>query len=263
MSEKISFEMVLKTATSLPMVKIDRDKFLSSALKPYFDKETIQTAIEHNPAYAGITVSQIEKIAKESINYETTKVTALSVAAGLPGGIAMIGTVPADLTQYFGHMMRILQKLIYLYGWQDLYDENDTMSDEMQNLLTLFAGIMFGVNGAAAAIQKIAEKAAENVARQLAQKALMKGAIYPIVKKVASYLGVHMTKTVFARGVSKVIPVIGGIASGGLTFATYKPMAIKLKKHLEQFETANVEFYKNMKENSYTVVEENEDTETE
>lgn len=256
MSEKISFEMVLKTATGLPMVKIDREKFLSSALKPYFDEETIRVAIEHNPAYAGISIEQIEKIAKESINYETAKVTALSVAAGLPGGIAMIGTVPADLTQYFGHMLRILQKLIYLYGWQDLYDENDTMSDEMQSLLTLFTGIMFGVNGAAAAIQKIAEKAAENVAKKLAQKALMKGAIYPIVKKIASYLGVHMTKTVFARGVSKVIPVIGGVASGGLTFATYKPMAIKLKKHLEKFETANVEFYRNIKENSYTVVDE-------
>lgn len=41
-----------------------------------------------------------------------------------------------------------------------------------------------------------------------------------------------MTKDIFAKGVSKIIPFTGGVASGELTYATYKPMAIKLKKHL-------------------------------
>lgn len=244
MSENVSFEMVLKTATGLPMVKIDRDEFLKSSLEKYFDQDTIDRAIAENPASAGISVEKINEIAKNSINYETTKVTALSAAAGIPGGLAMLGTVPADLAQYFGHMLRILQKLVYLYGWQELFDENGNMDDETANLLTLFTGIMFGVSGATSAVSKIAEKAAEHTAKNLAKKALTKGAIYPIVKKVAGILGVRMTKQIFARGVSKIIPVLGGVASGALTFATYKPMAEKLRKYLAGLNLADVDFYK-------------------
>ncbi len=245
MGESISFEMVLKTATGLPMVKIDRESFLQTALAKHFDQETIDKAIADNPASAGIHVEQINEIAKNSINYETTKVTALSVAAGIPGGVAMLGTVPADLAQYFGHMLRVLQKLVYLYGWQELFDENGNMDDETANLLTLFTGVMFGVNGATSAITKVAEKAAEKTAKTLANKALTKGAIYPIVKKVAGVLGIKMTKTIFARGVSKIIPVLGGVTSGALTLATYKPMAEKLRKYLEGLNLADVDFYNN------------------
>ncbi len=57
-----------------------------------------------------------------------------------------------------------------------------------------------------------------------------------------------MTKEVFAKGVAKVIPVVGGFVSGGLTFASYKPMAKKLKKYLSELKTADPEYYRNMRE---------------
>lgn len=37
---------------------------------------------------------------------------------------------------------------------------------------------------------------------------------------MAGYIGVKVTKDSFAKGVSKVIPVVGGVVSGGLTFAS-------------------------------------------
>ena len=67
--------------------------------------------------------------------------------------------------------------------------------------------------------------------------------IYPVVKKVATLLGFQMTKQIFARGVAKVVPIVGGVASGGLTYVTYKPMAIKLKKHLSGLQIADVNYY--------------------
>lgn len=242
-AQNIDFNTLLKSATGLPGVRIDRAAFLSATLHPYFGDDVVQKALAVNPAYAGISSKQIEKIANSCIKNETTKVTALSFAAGIPGGLAMIGTIPADLVQYFGHILRILQKLIYLYGWQELFDENGQMDDKTANLLTLFTGVMFGVNGAANAISKIAESAAQRTAKTLAQKALTKGTIYPIVKKVATALGIKMTRDVFAKSVSKVIPVIGGVASGGLTYATYKPMAVKLRNHLSTLKFADVNHY--------------------
>ena len=149
------------------------------------------------------------------------------MAAGIPGGFAMMGTVPGDTIQYFGHIIRIVQKLIYLYGWDEMYNSNGEFDDETINQLILFIGVMFGINGATAAVTKIANSMASKVEKSLAQKALTKGWIYPIVKQIAKLMGMEMTKEVFAKSVSKIIPVIGGVTSGALSYFTFKPMAIK------------------------------------
>ena len=230
--------------SSLPMVHIDRKKFLLKELIKFYPKEKVDIAIQNNPAYAGIDISTIDKIANSCINYETNKVSSISFAAGIPGGFAMAGTIPADITQYFAHILRILQKLIYLYGWEEILPEDGSIDDDTSNIITLFVGVMFGVNGAASTITKISASAAQKASKNIAAKALTKGTLYPIVKKIAQALGVKMTKDIFARGVSKAIPIIGGIASDGLTYITYKPMAYKLKKHLETLKWCDVNYYK-------------------
>ena len=47
---------------------------------------------------------------------------------------------------------------------------------------------------------------AANVAKKLPQWALTQGIIYPIVKRVARYLGVNMTKKLFAGGSRRPSP---------------------------------------------------------
>ena len=245
MNDNNIFEQVLATASTLPMVHIDRKKFLLKELIKFYPKEKVDIAIQNNPAYAGIDISTIDKIANSCINYETNKVSSISFAAGIPGGFAMAGTIPADITQYFAHILRILQKLIYLYGWEEILPEDGSIDDDTSNIITLFVGVMFGVNGAASTITKISASAAQKASKNIAAKALTKGTLYPIVKKIAQALGVKMTKDIFARGVSKAIPIIGGIASGGLTYITYKPMAYKLKKHLATLKWCDVNYYNN------------------
>lgn len=238
------YELMIKTAANLPMVKIDREKFLKRELIKYCTREQVNKAIENNPAYANINIDIINKIAKSSINYETNKVSLISFGAGLPGGFGMIATVPSDITQYFAHIIRILQKLIYLYGWEELFDDEGNMDDETANILTLFIGIMFGVNGAASTVTKLSASSAQKASKSIASKALTKGTIYPIVKKIARTLGVKITKETYAKGISKSIPIIGGFLSGGITYASYKPMANKLKRHLVTLKWANTEYYK-------------------
>ncbi len=109
MSKTVNFELLLENAIVLPMVKIDRESYLRSSLKKYYPTKIVNKAIEYNPAFAGISVDDIDRIAKESINQETAKVSGLSFLSGVPDGLAMLGTMPADLVQYFGHILRILQ----------------------------------------------------------------------------------------------------------------------------------------------------------
>ncbi|WP_328668761.1 hypothetical protein [Streptomyces sp. NBC_00328] len=231
------FSAVLVGAAKLPGVRINREAYLRSALARHCSEEDIRRAIEETPAAAGITVEVLGKVANDSIRYETGKVSALSAAAGIPGIIALPATVPADMAQYFGHMLRIAQKLAYLYSWPDLFsDDGDDLDDATMGVLTLFFGVMFGTQSANAAVGKVAGMMSKQVAKKLPQKALTQGVIYPIVKKVAAYLGVQMTKQSFAKTVSKAIPLVGAVVSGGLTLATYLPMARRLKSHLSSLE---------------------------
>lgn len=211
-----TLQIVIASAAQIPGVKISREKYLASALRGKFSPEVVALAIASSPAAAGISPDELSPIADASIRYEATKVTALSAVAGLPGGLAAAGTVPADLAQYFAHVIRISQKLAYLYGWENIFEGTaEELDDEAKSLLILFMGVMFGANGAADAVAKIAQNAAGAAQKQIAQKALTKGVVYPVVKKVSGYLGVKMTRDVFAKGVSKVIPLIGGVISGG------------------------------------------------
>lgn len=246
-SDGNKFELVLQKAISVPGVRINRESFLRKELTKYFDDEIVEKAISGNPAKAGIGIKIIDKIANSCISYEATKVTALSAAAGIPGGFAMIGTIPTDLVQYFAHILRIMQKLAYLYGWQEFAGKDldgDNMDDGLINQLTLFVGVMFGVKAANTAVTKIAQAAAANVSSIIMKRALTKGAIYPFVKKIAKYIGVKMTKDLFTKGVGKVIPVVGAVTSGAITFAGFFPMAKRTKKFFSTLPLADPQHYR-------------------
>jgi hypothetical protein len=231
------FTQVLDSAAKLPGVRINRAAYLRAALKRHCSDEQIEIAVSESPAAAGISSEVVRAVANDSINFETAKVTTISAAAGLPGGFAAIGTIPADMIQYFGHVLRIAQKLAYIYSWPDLFEEDgDEVDDATEGILTLFVGVMFGVQLAQAGVAKLSTMMAEQVLKKLPQQALTHGAIYPVVKKVAAYLGVRMTKQLFAGGVAKIIPVLGSALSGGLTFATFLPMSKRLQKHLASLE---------------------------
>ena len=244
-NENINFERILSLAIELPGVRINRVNFLQKELSKYFGNDVAKQAIETTPAQAGISVKELEKIAKACINYETAKVTAISTAVGMPGGFTMAATVPADIAQFFAHIIRILQKLIYLYGWQEMFsDDENGFDDETNNQLILFIGVMFGVNAASTTITKIAKVAALNAEKRLLQKALTKGTIYPIVKRVATIIGFKMTRDIFAKSIGKIIPVFGGMMSGGITFFGFMPMAKRLQKYLIDLPMARVEYCK-------------------
>lgn len=243
-SNEINVESILALAIKTPGVKINRTEYLTKELKLYYSQETVDMALERNPAYAGIPRSAIDTIAKRAIDYETSKVTAISFAAGVPGGIAMAATIPADLAQYFAFILRIMQKLAYLYGFEEFDLNDESIDDETMCNIMVFLGIMFGVQEANAAIKILASSVAQNVAKKFGQKALMKTAWFPIVKKISALLGIRMTKDIFAKSVSKVVPVIGGVATGALTFVTFKPNAIKLKKKFAELPISDPEFYR-------------------
>lgn len=77
--------------------------------------------------------------------------------------------------------------------------------------------------------------------------------MYPLVKQVAKWIGVSLTKQSFAKGVSKFVPILGGVVSGGLTYYTFKPQA---KKLMGKLKTTMYLAYENKKKEEFDSAEE-------
>lgn len=227
---KINVEDIFTTACKLPYCKVERDIFLKKQLAGKISQEQLDNALENGTVNAGISVRILNEIADGAIAFETTKATTLSTAAGIPGGFAMVGTIPADLAQFYAHVFRVAQKLAYIYGYKEI-----DLNDATQNVIMIFLGVMFGVNAATAALAKLAAVNAAKIGTRVAGKPLTKYAIYNIAKKVLAWVGVKLTKDSVGKAVTKAVPIVGGIVSGGLTVATFLPMAKKLKKQLSKF----------------------------
>lgn len=234
MSNEVTiWNKVMGAALSMPGVKVDRDDFLKKKLKNYCSPEQLNLAISSRPIN-GVSKEIIDRIANACINSHTTKVTTISAVAGIPGGFAMAGTIPADMAQYYWHVFVLAQKLAYLYGFPDLRDENGNLTDTASDMLTLFVGVMMGASAANQAIKDLAKEFAKQVVKRLPQKALTKTMYYPIIKQIAKWIGVKLTKGTFAKGLGKVIPILGGVISGGLTLATFRPSAKRLQHKLQE-----------------------------
>ena len=232
---EIDIEDVIIKGLRIPGIKIKREEFLRKELFKRYPQEVIDIAVAESPMKAKIPVKEIDKIADEIIKFERNCVSGISAALGVPGGWAMVATIPADIAQYYGYLLRATQKLLYLYGFPeiDTEEEGNKFDDGTMNTLIICFGVMYGTAGANNALKAMAKALGVGVEKQLLKKALTKGTIYPIVKSVAKWFGVKMTKEVFAGFFKKAIPIVGGILGGGITYLSFKPCCEKLKKSLQ------------------------------
>lgn len=239
LEEKSQFAYaVLKHAASLTVVRIDRDAFLRAQLAKHLPHIDVEQAIAMTPARAGATLDELDTIADAIINFEVKKCSGISFLAGIPGGFAALGTIPADLAQYFGHVLRIEQQLAYIYGWQSFIDADQEIDDETLFELILLMGVMLKVGGAASAVSALANVAQQEVTKRIANKALTKTTYYPVIKRVLRMIGIKVTKESFAKNAGKFVPLLGGVLSGGMTWLSFKPAAHHLKKYLRSLPQA-------------------------
>ncbi len=242
---EIDIEDIIIMGLQVPGISVNRSDFLQKELFKKYPQGTIDVAIATTPAKAGILPEDIDKIAEEVIQFERNMVSGISAALGAPGGVAMVATIPADIAQYYGYMLRATQKLLYLYGFPqiDTTEKDHQFDSETMNILIICLGVMYGAAGANNALKSMAKALASGVERKLLKTALTKGTLYPIVKSVAQFFGKKMTKEIFAGFFKKAIPVVGGVVGGGITYMTFKPCCDKLKASLENTLLSNPNYY--------------------
>ncbi|HGF7301764.1 TPA: EcsC family protein [Enterococcus hirae] len=222
---------VVNESLKLPIVKVNRSEFL---VKVFGDKvEDVNQLIEEGPQ-AFLSIDDLDRAANNRIYSIVAQSSTLSFATGLPGGIAMAATIPADITQFYGYSLKLAQEVSYIYGYEDIWNKQGELTNEAKETLILYLGIMLGVSTASSAVRVLSGKLSVQALKKIPQKALTKTIYYPVIKKVLAVFGTKLTKATFAKGVSKMVPVVGGVVSGSLNYFSMKPMATKLKNELRK-----------------------------
>ena len=223
---KVGIEDMICLALKNKAVRVDRDAYLRKAFMMVCDEDTIKKAIETSPAKANIKEQYIKKAAYDSIRKQTLLATGSSVALGyVPGGLAVdVTTTVADVTQFYAHLLIIIQKLLYLYGFPELEfnDKNDIpIDDGTMNMLIICLGAMAGVNEACKVLTNMAELLAKGVTKKMMQTAMTKAAAWPVIKKILSYFAIRLTRDLATKTVANSIKVLGGILVGGITYGSF------------------------------------------
>ena len=231
MEKEVALETILTTALKLPGVKVDRNECLIKI----FSNENIDTQelLELGPIAANVPHEKITQLADKQIFIRTGESSLASFVSGIPGGLAMAATIPLDLLQFFATALKLAQELSYIYGANDMWQKGSEDSNKIMEQMLLYCGVMFGVSGAVSEVRLLSVKIAQTTLKKLPQKALTKGFWYPIVKQIGKAIGVKVTKSSVAKGISKAIPLVGGVISGSLNFASMMPMAKRLQATLE------------------------------
>ncbi|MDE6478796.1 MAG: hypothetical protein K2L45_00890 [Muribaculaceae bacterium] len=219
----------------MPGAKINRESYLRKTFSHLSDSE-IRRCLYESPAKV-ISQAEIEDAASNVIRSHTAKATAVSTISSIPGGLAMLVSVPADLANYYFHVVAVGQKLGYLYGFPDMVDDSGRLTPEGEIMLTAFIGVMNKVEVAKELVKKLAMEAAkrmtEETAIRVAGNILSKQFIAQAIEAISKKLGTQIAAKGVGRGLYKAIPLLSGAICGTITYATFKPQAKRLHEVLK------------------------------
>jgi hypothetical protein len=212
---------VLDAALKIPGSKIDRETFLQKQCEQYCDSGTVENILQNGAANAGVELTLMDKMSSDVIEQHTKVATAISFAAGIPGGLAMAATIPADIAQFYYHVIVVAQKLAYIYGLENIDKENEYF----KSVLTVFIGVMAGIEEA--------DKTMNELMTAQFTKSLGKITLGKILDKtvtrIAIVIGLNLTKGSVIKSAAKFVPLVGGLVSGGVTLLSFLPMCNNLK----------------------------------
>lgn len=224
------FNEVLAVAVKAPMVKIDRAEFLKKNFSREVEPKMVDKIVQTSPIKAGVSEHILKKIARECIKYETYQVSTLSLGTGFGG----VFGITADFAQYLVHVLRISQKLAYIYGYPSIISIDGGMDDATKNIILLFIGMMYGVKRTDEVIAKLSITLAEQIAKNISREALTKTAWYPLLIQCCKQVGIKVTKDALSKIPTKVVPGIGGVVSAGFSYYCFGKGAERLHETLRK-----------------------------
>lgn len=221
----MTMELIARVS-KVPGIRVDREDFLRREFAGAPDLDRI---LREGPA--GIRPAEdLRRRADVLINASTTRSALVSFLTGLPSGpVTMTLAGTADVVQYFAFAVNLAQQVAYLYGQGELFDgPQGGLTDLGRSRIVAYLGIMFGVPQADSLLSRTQWGPDDESRQALVAMTLSRGILIPLLQNVAAGLGRRISRKGSARVLVDAIPALGGLVSGGMTYASFRTMGGRL-----------------------------------
>ncbi len=213
----------------IPTATVNRDKYLAKVLEGHCPEYLMQSAIINGPRFI-LSEEPFEALVSTLIKKEKNKATAFSFGNVFWGGWALAVSLPADLVQYYACLVILAQKMAYLYGCKNLCDSNGKIGKDGVDFLTICIGIAIGVkdlqSSLAVTLETLGSPALTIVSKSSVATTMM--------GEIAGDIGLKITEESSSSALGKMIPVIGAVVSGGMTYLSISKAAERLRSAFKE-----------------------------
>lgn len=223
-----SWDRMLDLSLQSDAGRINRIEWLTDVLYPFLPIEELEQ-LSHRAPHEFLSPKILDHIANLEIRRHTQLIAAGSAGSALVGGglTSTLG-ISADLVQYSLNLLGLVQKLAYLYGWDDfLYRGHVT--EETRARITFLLGSLLGVLES----DEVLRRAWRHFDRQVSTTPIaMEGKRSPvslILREIAKRFLVLSLKGSATMWLTKHTPFLGAAIGAGSSYVIAKPAMIRLK----------------------------------
>lgn len=222
-----AWDRFLDLALGANMAQINRVEWLTDALYPFLSiTELEQLATE--PPHSFLSVKELNHIANQEIRRHTELLAMGSAGSSLTGCIATWVGIPTELAQYSVNLVLLIQKLAYLYGWDDFYSYG-AVTAETKARITFMMGSMLGIREADALLRNACRSYQGQVSITPMPYAGDRSPIDKVIAEISKRLLVLSAKGGVTAWIGRKAPLIGVTLGASTSYLLVKPSLVRLK----------------------------------
>jgi hypothetical protein len=160
-----------------------------------------------------VPVKRLDKIAGTFQSQNQLLVTGTGVLAGLPGGLLMLATIPADISALTYFSLRAISGISQSYGFESNSEEGRLTA------LLLFAG--------ASGVESISIGGTQVLLTNIATNVLTKPYRDMVMTRVVRQIATEL----ISKNLARVVPILGGIVGGTTNFIFLRNVGNRARNH--------------------------------
>ena len=207
---------IFKFLRQIPYINVSKEVLIKEDLEGVLDKDILEKFRKESLLSTGVGREQIEEINASIIKKEILKSSTESLIASNPALMVILATIPADALQFISHSIRIITKLLYIYGLKDISELNEKENLIIFVFLSKFFNISMIDNTFSKFVTSLAKASKDNNHLNLDMdidnlKEEVSLAINDIMKL--------LPKNAMETGAVQSLPFVGGFLASGLNLS--------------------------------------------
>lgn len=222
-----AWDRLLDLTLRTDIARVNRVEWLTDTLYPFLSiSELEQLATE--PPHRFLSVKVLNHIANQEISRHTELLAMGSAGSSLTGCLSTWVGIPTELAHYSVNLVLLIQKLAYIYGWDDFLTFG-SVTTETRARITFLMGSMLGIREADELLRNACVLHGRQVSVTPMPYTGQRSPIDHILAKISQRLLLLSAKGGATAWIARKAPLIGATLGATSSYLLIKPSLVRLK----------------------------------